>query len=135
VAQSIGAVTLLVRDYDEAIEYFCSALRFELVADQEITPGKRWVRVRPPGSSGTSLLLAKAVGSEQVGQIGRQASGRVFLFLYTDDFARDHGAMRAAGVIFREEPRQESYGTVAVFEDLYGNRWDLLQPRPTPQAK
>jgi catechol 2,3-dioxygenase-like lactoylglutathione lyase family enzyme len=125
--QNIGYVALLVRDYDEAIHYFTHVLRFALVEDTRLTDDKRWVVVAPPGSSGTSLVLAKAVTADQVAQIGNQASGRVFLFLHTDDFWRDYHDMRARGVVFREAPRQESYGTVAVFADLYGNRWDLLQ--------
>jgi catechol 2,3-dioxygenase-like lactoylglutathione lyase family enzyme len=127
--QSIGSLTFLVRDYDEAIRFFLSALRFEVVEDTDLGGGKRWVLVRPAGSREACLLLAKAEGPEQSGQIGNQAGGRVFLFLHTDDFGRDYAAMSSAGVIFCEEPRNEAYGTVAVFQDLYGNRWDLLQPR------
>jgi catechol 2,3-dioxygenase-like lactoylglutathione lyase family enzyme len=125
--QSIGYVALLVHDYDEALDYFTSVLRFTLIEDIPLTDSKRWVLVAPPGSSGTCLLLAKAVTSDQAARIGNQAGGRVFLFLHTDDFWRDYNEMSARGVAFREAPRQESYGTVAVFEDLYGNRWDLLQ--------
>ena len=119
--------TYLVRDYDEAIAWFTRALSFQLVEDSDLGGGKRWVLVEPNGG-GVRLLLAKATGA-QAEHIGRQGGGRVFLFLQTDDFARDHAAMLAAGVQFREAPRHEPYGTVAVFEDLYGNRWDFIQPK------
>lgn len=125
--QSIGALTLVVRDYDEAIAFYTQALGFELVEDTDRGSGKRWVLVAPRGGSGTRLLLAQAVTPEQVARIGDQTGGRVFLFLNTDDFERDYAAMTAHGVKFREAPRNEDYGTVAVFEDLYGNAWDLLQ--------
>lgn len=125
----LGAVALLVRDYDEAIGWFTAKAGFTLVADADLGGGKRWVMVAPRGSAETRLLLAKAVGPEQTAAVGDQAGGRVFLFLHTDDFARDHAAMSAAGVTFLEEPRHEAYGSVAVFQDLYGNRWDLLQLR------
>lgn len=125
--QSLGAVTVLVGDYDEAIAFYTEALGFTLVADTPLGEGKRWVLVRPQGSSSASLLLAKASGAEQEARIGDQTGGRVFLFLNTDDFARDHAAMVAKGVRFLEAPRHEPYGSVAVFEDLYGNRWDLIQ--------
>lgn len=124
--QSIAYVTFLVRDYEEAIDYFQQALGFELIQDTPLD-GKRWVLVAPPGSGGPSLLLAKASSPEQIASIGAQAAGRVFLFLRTDNFRRDYEDMRARGVVFREAPRTEDYGTVAVFEDLYGNRWDLMQ--------
>ena len=124
----IATVALLVRDYDEAIDWYRRALGFELIEDAPQGDGKRWVVVAPPGRGGTSLLLAKAASPEQVGRIGDQTGGRVFLFLDTDDFDRDHAAFRARGVVFRETPRREAYGTVAVFEDLYGNLWDLIQP-------
>ena len=124
----IGAVAFLVRDYDEAIAWFIRTLDFELVEDTPLGGGKRWVLVAPRGGNGTPLLLAKADGDEQQAQVGNQAGGRVFLFLHTDNFARDHERMLAAGVKFREEPRHETYGTVAVFEDLYGNPWDLIGP-------
>ena len=126
--QRIGAVTLLVPDYDAAIAWFTGKLGFDLVEDTPLADGKRWVRVDPPGG-GTSLLLAIAANAEQAKSIGEQAGGRVFLFLETDDFRRDHAAMKARGVKFCEEPRTEAYGTVAVFEDFCGNRWDLLQLR------
>jgi len=125
--QMLGAVTFLVRDYDEAIAFFIGALKFVLIEDTPLGNSKRWVRVAPPGSAGTGLLLARAATPEQEKQIGRQAGGRVFLFLHTDNFQRDYAAMRERGVEFHEEPRTESYGTVAVFADLYGNRWDLLE--------
>lgn len=124
----LAHVTLLVRDYDVAIAWFTAKLGFRLVEDWPRGPGKRWVLVAPPGG-GTALLLAKAATPEQEAMVGRQGGGRVFLFLHTDDFARDQAAMRAAGVKFLEEPRHEAYGSVAVFEDLCGNKWDLLQPR------
>ena len=122
----IGAVTFVVRDDDEAIAWFASALGFSLIADTPLGDGKRWVLVGP--GEGTPLLLAKAEGSGQEAAIGKQAGGRVAFFLHTDDFARDHARMTAAGVTFRETPRHEAYGTVAVFEDLYGNPWDLIEP-------
>jgi catechol 2,3-dioxygenase-like lactoylglutathione lyase family enzyme len=122
----LALTALLVRDYDEAIAWFTGKLGFELVEDSDQGGGKRWVVVRPRGSD-AALLLARAVG-EQAETIGRQGAGRVWLFLETDDFARDHAAMTAAGVRFVRAPKQEPYGTVAVFEDLSGNRWDLIQP-------
>ena len=125
--QKIGYVSLLVRDYDEAIDYFTRSLRFELVEDTCLGNAKRWVLVAPPGSGGTCLVLAKAATPDQMARIGDQTGGRVLLFLHTDDFWRDYNDMRSRGVVFQEAPRRESYGTVAVFEDLYGNRWDLLQ--------
>ena len=127
--QSIGAVALLVRDYDEAIAYFTRTLGFDLIEDTAQGAGKRWVVVAPRGSRENRLLLAKAVTPQQEHSLGNQAGGRVFLFLYTDDFWRDHPAMQARGVKFLESPREESYGTVAVFEDLYGNKWDFIQRR------
>jgi catechol 2,3-dioxygenase-like lactoylglutathione lyase family enzyme len=129
--QTLAYVSLVVRDYDEAIRFFTQSLGFQLVEDSPSIDRdgqqKRWVLVAPPGSRGTSLLLAKASTPEEVSRIGNQTGGRVFLFLHTDDFWRDHRAMTARGVKFLEEPRGEPYGTVAVFEDLYGNKWDLLQ--------
>ncbi len=127
MSQHLSALTLLVRDYDEAIAWFTSKLGFRLVEDTPLGEGKRWVVVRPAGASEAGLLLAKAVTAEQAASIGKQAGGRVFLFLETDDFARDHLAMLEQGVTFREAPRHEAYGTVAVFEDLYGNLWDLIE--------
>lgn len=126
--QSIGLVALVVRDYDEAIDFYINRLGFALVEDTRIeAQNKRWVVVAPPGSSESRLLLARAIGEEQASRIGNQTGGRVFLFLHTDDFWRDFRAYQANGVIFVRPPREESYGTVAVFQDLYGNLWDLLQ--------
>jgi catechol 2,3-dioxygenase-like lactoylglutathione lyase family enzyme len=126
MTRRIGSVTLLVRDYDEAIAFFTQALDFNLLEDAPRGQGKRWVRVAPPGG-GTALLLARAADRDQRARIGDQAGGRVGFFLHTDDFHRDHAAMLARGVRFVEEPRSEDYGRVAVFLDLYGNRWDLLE--------
>lgn len=123
----LGAVSLLVRDYDEAIAFYVGKLGFDLSEDTDMGGGKRWVRVTPKGGD-ASLLLAKATTQAQIAAVGRQAGDRVWLFLETDDFAGDHAAWTAAGVTFREAPRHEPYGTVAVFEDLYGNAWDLIQP-------
>jgi len=123
----LGAVSLLVRDYDEALAFYVGKLDFDLSEDTDMGGGRRWVRVTPKGGQ-TSLLLAKAATDEQRARIGDQAGGRVWLFLETDDFARDHAAFIAAGVRFREAPRREPYGMVAVFEDLYGNAWDLIEP-------
>jgi lactoylglutathione lyase len=125
--QMIGHVALLVRDYDEAIAFFKGRLRFSLIEDTPVGEGKRWVLVAPPGTGGTALLLAKAATSEQASRVGNQTGGRVFLFLHTDDCWRDYHDMKSRGVVFAEEPRHEEYGTVAVFLDLYGNRWDLVQ--------
>lgn len=125
---SISTVSLVVRDYDEAIKFFTDSLRFDLMEDTPQGEGKRWVIVSPPGGQGAAILLAKAVGEPQVARIGDQTGGRVFLFLRTDDFYGDYEYMKAKGVRFTEEPRQESYGTVVVFLDLYGNKWDLVQP-------
>ena len=123
----IAAVTILVRDYDEAKAYFTEVMGFELEEDTPLEGGKRWVRVAPR-SGGTSLLLARAVTAEQSARVGDQSGGRVFLFLETDDVWAEYRAFQARGVRFVEKPREEPYGTVAVFEDLYGNRWDLIQP-------
>ena len=127
--QTIATVALLVRDYDEAIDFYVGKLGFALVADTDMGGGKRWVVVSPRGGSGANLLLAEGKGGEQLAAIGRQAGGRVGFFLHTDDFTRDHAAFTAAGVKFIEAPRHEIYGSVAVFEDLYGNKWDLLEPK------
>lgn len=127
ISQSIALVAFLVRDYDEAIAFFTQKLGFSLVQDTDMGSGKRWVVVAPPNSRSAALLLARAVTPEQSAAIGNQTGGRVFLFLHTNDFARDHAAMQAKGVRFLEAPRSEPYGTVAVFEDLYGNKWDLLE--------
>lgn len=128
--QTIAQLALLVRDYDEAIAWFTGALGFSLLEDTPLGGAKRWVRVGPPGAREACLLLARAASPEQEAAVGRQSGGRVFLFLHTDDFPRDHAAMKARGVRFVEEPRHEAYGTVAVFEDLYGNRWDLVERKP-----
>jgi catechol 2,3-dioxygenase-like lactoylglutathione lyase family enzyme len=126
--RSIAAVALLVQDYDAAKEYYVSTLGFVPVEDTPLGEGKRWVVVAPPGG-GTRLLLARAATPEQRARVGDQTGGRVFLFLHTDDFWRDFREFQARGVTFRETPRQEPYGTVAVFTDLYGNLWDLIEPR------
>lgn len=127
--QSIIHVALVVRDYDEAIEFYCQKLHFKLIEDSyQPEQDKRWVVVAPPGSNGTNLLLARASTPEQEACIGKQTGGRVFLSLSTDDFWRDYNEMRSAGIKFVREPKNEAYGTVAVFEDLYGNLWDLIEP-------
>lgn len=129
--QTLGYIALVVRDYDEAIAYFTQKLGFSVVEDSpsqdRLGRDKRWVLVAPPQSRGTMLLLAKASTPEEERRVGNQTGGRVFLFLHTDDFWRDYHAMTGRGVKFLETPREETYGTVAVFEDLYGNKWDLLQ--------
>jgi catechol 2,3-dioxygenase-like lactoylglutathione lyase family enzyme len=125
---SIALVSLVVRDYDEAIAFYRDVLGFALVEDMPQPDGKRWVVVAPAGGSGARLLLAKASGEAQAARVGDQTGGRVFLFLQTDDFERDFARMSAAGVRFVRPPKREPYGTVAVFEDLYGNRWDLIEP-------
>ncbi|MBJ7597663.1 MAG: extradiol dioxygenase [Candidatus Nephthysia bennettiae] len=130
----IAVVALLVRDYDEAIAFYVDVLGFSLIEDSALDQFKRWVVVRPPGANGTSLLLARAATADQQERVGDQTGGRVFLFLHTDDFASAHARLSAAGVHFAGPPREEPYGTVAVFEDLYGNRWDLVQPRPGSDA-
>jgi catechol 2,3-dioxygenase-like lactoylglutathione lyase family enzyme len=126
VKQALGLVALVVRDYDEALEFFVSKLGFDLVEDREVPDqSKRWVVVSPPGSSGARLLLARASTPEQESRIGAQTGGRVFLFLYTNDFWRDFERFQTEGIEFVRPPRDEDYGTVAVFKDLYGNLWDL----------
>lgn len=126
--QTIALIAVVVRDYDEAIDFYVEKLGFTLVEDvYQPEQDKRWVVVRPSGEGSTSLLLARASSAHQQTFIGNQSGGRVFLFLRTDDFWRDHAAMVAAGIRFTREPKQEVYGTVAVFEDLYGNLWDLVQ--------
>lgn len=126
--QSLIHVSLVVKDYDEALDFYLNKLRFELIEDTYIEgQNKRWVLISPPGSKGTTLLLAKASTPEQEVAIGNQTGGRVFLFLGTNDFWRDYRSMKASGVKFVREPSEESYGTVAVFEDCYGNKWDLLE--------
>lgn len=133
--QSLGHVALVVRDYDEALAFFTGTLRFTVVEDTRLSAEKRWVLIAPPGSQGTTLLLARAATHEQASRIGNQTGGRVFLFLHTDDFWRDYREMIARKVRFLREPSEEAYGTVAVFEDLYGNQWDLLQVKRDPVLK
>jgi catechol 2,3-dioxygenase-like lactoylglutathione lyase family enzyme len=127
-ARRIATVAIVVADYDEAIGWYTAKLGFTLFEDTDLGAGKRWVTVGP-GRGGVRLLLARASGQAEQSRIGDQTGGRVFLFLETDDFARDHAAMQAGGVTFQEPPRHEAYGTVAVFADLYGNKWDLIQPK------
>lgn len=127
MAQMIANITIVVREYDEAIAYYTGSLGFRLVEDTPLSPEKRWVLVAPEGETGTRLLLAKAANGEQTSRIGNQTGGRVFLFLHTTDFWNDYSKMRERGVKFIEEPRHEEYGTVVVFEDLYGNKWDLVE--------
>jgi len=125
----IATIALVVADYDEAIAWYTQKLGFALLEDTDLGGGKRWVTIAP-AAGGTRLLLAEAANAEQRAAIGNQTGGRVFLFLETDDFSRDHTAMIARGVAFKEAPRHEAYGTVAVFADLYGNLWDLIEPKP-----
>ncbi len=132
--QSLSLTALVVRDYDEAIAFYVGTLGFTLVEDREVPEQqKRWVVVAPAGGAGPGLLLARAVGEEQSSRIGNQTGGRVFLFLDTDDFWRDYEAYRAKGVVFVREPAEQPYGTVAVFRDLYGNLWDLVERKPEPR--
>jgi catechol 2,3-dioxygenase-like lactoylglutathione lyase family enzyme len=134
--QSIGYVALLVRDYDAAIDFYVRTLGFALIEDTFIeAQQKRWVLVAPPGATESRLLLARAVGEEQLSRVGNQTGGRVFLFLHTDDFWRDFHSYKSRGVVFVREPKEESYGTVAVFQDLYGNLWDLLQLKADPERR
>ena len=126
--QRITQITLVVNDYDEAIRFYTEKLNFEGIEDTRLSETKRWVRIKPQGSSGFCLLLAKADGEEQKSRVGNQTGGRVFLFLYTDDFWRDYKNMQANGISFVREPVEEKWGTVAVFKDLYGNLWDLIEP-------
>ena len=127
IKQSIGSIALVVESYDDAIDFYTNKLRFELVEDTDLGNGKRWVLISPPNSVGTNLLLAKASNEQQSQSIGNQTGGRVFLFLHTNDFWRDYEFMKAQGIAFIEEPRTEEYGTVVVFKDLYGTKWDLLE--------
>ena len=127
--QSLAHIALVVRDYDEAIEFYTKKLNFVLIEDTNLSETKRWVLVAPPGSTGCSLLLAKAVGEEQESRIGNQTGGRVFLFLNTDNLDRDYKQMKQKGIAFVREPVMETWGTVAVFADLYGNLWDLIEPK------
>ncbi len=128
-ARKVATVSLVVRGYDEAVAWYVEKLGFELLENVDLGAGKRWVTVGPAAGNGARLLLAQAKDEAELARIGDQAGGRVFLFLETDDFARDHAAMQAAGVEFREAPRHEAYGSVAVFADLDGNLWDLIEPR------
>lgn len=127
IEQRIGNIALVVENYDDAIAFYTKKLQFELVEDTDLGGGKRWVQISPPNSTGTNLLLAQASNDEQLKSVGNQAGGRVFLFLQTNDFWRDYEFMKAQGVKFTEDPRSEEYGTVVVFKDLYGTKWDLLQ--------
>ena len=127
IKQSISNIALVVEDYDDAIEFYTKKLNFQLIEDTDLGAGKRWVQISPPNSVGTNLLLAKASNAQQQQSVGNQAGGRVFLFLQTNDFWRDYEAMKSQCVEFTEEPRVEAYGTVVVFKDLYGTKWDLLQ--------
>ena len=127
--QTIGLTAVVVKEYDEAIDFYTKVLDFDLIDDSYVPEqDKRWVVVAPPGNTGSQILLARAVGDEQLSRVGNQTGGRVFLFLYTDDFWRDYRAYLERGVEFVREPKTEDYGTVAVFRDLYGNLWDLIQP-------
>lgn len=126
--RSVAAVSLIVPDYDDGLAFYAGVLGFRVVEDTDLGGGKRWVVIRPPGDAGASILLARAANARQRSVIGEQAGGRVFLFLETDDFDRDHAAFLAAGVRFEETPRDEPYGRVAVFRDPFGNRWDLIEP-------
>ena len=132
--QFIAHLALVVRDYDESIAFYTRKLGFRLVEDTVLSETKRWVLVAPPGSEECSLLLAKAASPEQQNTVGNQTGGRVFLFLYTDDFHRDYQAMLQKGIHFVRQPAKEIYGTVAVFEDLYGNLWDLIEPGVYPAS-
>jgi catechol 2,3-dioxygenase-like lactoylglutathione lyase family enzyme len=127
--QYLAHIALVVKEYDEAIDFYCNKLGFELKEDTVMSETKRWVIVQPKGEGNCSLLLAKAVGDEQQSRIGNQTGGRVFLFLYTDDFKRDYNNYSSKGIEFVREPKEEAYGTVAVFKDLYGNLWDLIEPK------
>ncbi|MEI6583052.1 MAG: VOC family protein [Chitinophagia bacterium] len=126
--QYLAGVSLVVNDYDEAIEFYTRKLSFTLLEDTRMSETKRWVVIVPPGSTGCTLLLAKAANDAQKAAVGNQTGGRVFLFLHTDNFDRDYNQMQQAGIVFIESPRQEAYGKVVVFADLYGNRWDLIEP-------
>jgi catechol 2,3-dioxygenase-like lactoylglutathione lyase family enzyme len=127
--QTIGLTAVVVKEYDEAIDFYTKVLDFDLIDDSYVPEqDKRWVVVAPPGNTGSQILLARAVGDEQLSRVGNQTGGRVFLFLYTDDFWRDYRTYLERGVEFVREPKTEDYGTVAVFRDLYGNLWDLIQP-------
>ncbi|MDJ0644500.1 MAG: VOC family protein [Flavobacteriaceae bacterium] len=129
--QRIAHIALVIKDYDNAIDFYTKKLDFELVEDSKLSEEKRWVLIAPPGAKDCCILLARAVNEEQEKAIGNQTGGRVFLFLFTDDFWRDYNKMLERKVKFIRPPKEEEYGTVAVFEDLYGNLWDLLQPNPS----
>jgi len=126
--QELSHIAIIVKDYDEAIRFYCDKLHFTLLEDTVLSETKRWVKVRPPGSSGASLLLARAANDEQASRIGNQTGGRVFLFLYTDNFDRDFNNLLAQNISIIRQPSRETYGIVAVFSDIYGNLWDLIQP-------
>ncbi|MFT3878074.1 MAG: VOC family protein [Gemmatales bacterium] len=125
--QRLAQIAIVVRDYDEAIAWYTRCLGWKLMEDTDLGQGKRWVLIKPPGEEGAGLLLARATTPEQLAAVGNQTGGRVFLFLHTDDFQRDYNSMKQQGVAFLSEPRQEPYGTVVVFTDLYGNKWDLIE--------
>ena len=127
--QQIAHIALVVKNYDEAISFYCKKLHFNLVEDTRLSETKRWVLISPPGSSGTKLLLAQAANEEQLSRVGNQTGGRVFLFLFTDDFDRDFKNLLENEILIVREPTMEAYGKVAVFADLYGNLWDLIQPK------
>ncbi|MCX6265341.1 MAG: VOC family protein [Bacteroidetes bacterium] len=129
--QYLAGISLVVNDYDEAIDFYTRKLSFTLLEDTRMSDTKRWVVIAPPGSTGCTLLLAKAANDAQKAAVGNQTGGRVFLFLHTDNFDRDYNQMQEAGIEFIESPRQEAYGKVVVFADLYGNRWDLIEPKKT----
>lgn len=126
--QELAAISLVVDDYDKAIKFYTEKLNFRLLEDTPLSETKRWVRIAPPGSTGCSILLAKASTEEQASRVGNQTGGRVFLFLHTDDFYRDYENLKRNNVLIVRGPSVEDYGTVAVFSDLYGNLWDLIQP-------
>ena len=126
--QELSHIAIIVKDYDEAIRFYCDKLHFTLLEDTVLSETKRWVKVRPPGSSGASLLLARAANDEQASRIGNQTGGRVFLFLYTDNFDRDFNNLLEQNITIIRQPSNETYGIVAVFSDIYGNLWDLIQP-------
>lgn len=129
MSQTLAHIALVVNEYDEAIEFYCEKLNFKLLEDTRMSETKRWVVVAPPGPAGCSLILAKAANGEQRSRVGNQTGGRVFLFLHTNNFWEDYNRMKSKGVRFTEEPRTEVYGTVVVFEDLYGNLWDLIEKK------
>ena len=133
--QALAHIALVVRNYDEAIAFYTRVLGFNLIDDTDLGGGKRWVLVAPPGSTGTTLLLAQAASPEQASRIGNQTGGRVFLFLHTDDFWRDYRTLQSRNVKFVRDPKEEVYGTVAVFADLYGNLWDLIEKKKTVGSK